>query len=257
MQKRQVLTVVLLTVAVGMVSRYAGHSQQTKLNVKPFTATKVIMSFSSQTGEYLTARQQQYAIRSDGTQVVWMTKIDPLGQPKISKTVYDVPLERKRSADELTESYVTTPMSGIAHSLQHRAGVCAGQPLASERVFGYEVVRTEDEFAIPTPAGGRFRHVRYQAPSLNCYTMREEAYKSKGDGPLVRFEVKEVVSLLEGEPDPSLFELPEGYTERTPTEMLREFGRRHSSQAMSEEKLQKLHKLDEAYWMKRSQSPAR
>ena len=256
MQKRHVLTVVLLTVAVGMVSRYAGHSQQTKLNVKPFTATKVIMSFSSQTGEYLTARQQQYAIRSDGTQVVWMTKIDPLGQRKVSKTVFDVPLERKRSADELTESYVTTPMSGIAHSLQHRAGVCAGQPLASERIFGYEVVRTEDEFAIPTPAGGRFRHVRYQAPSLNCYTMREEAYKSKGDGPLVRFEVKEVVSLLEGEPDPSLFELPEGYTERTPTEMLREFGRRHSSQAMSEEKLQKLHKLDEAYWMKRSQSPA-
>jgi|GEM_PF-5727870 len=238
--------VAVLTITVGSTAWFVGLAQEATLTFTPFSAERAILSFSGN-GEYRSTRLQSFAIRSDGSQVLTMTQPDPSGVQRTERTVWDIQTSVRKSADDRTESYVVFPMRRMAHSFQHRSRTCIDQPLAAERILGYQVVRLEEEFEIPTESGGRFRTVEYQAPGLNCYTLKEEAYQSTGDGPLELFEVKEVVSVVEGEPDPAVFELPRGYTERTPLEVLSEFGRRFPDQALSAEKLEKLRHIEDAH----------
>jgi hypothetical protein len=66
---------------------------------------------------------------------------------------------------------------------------------------------------------------KWLAPSLNCLALKH-TYKLFDSGKLVGRTTEEIVSLSTGSPDPSLFEVPEHYTERSPSQALAERARR-------------------------------
>jgi hypothetical protein len=66
---------------------------------------------------------------------------------------------------------------------------------------------------------------RWLAPALNCLPLRTEvttSNESKVKGRLVEM----YLTIKEGEPDSHLFEIPQDYVERTPSEAMMEAARR-------------------------------
>ncbi|MBI1355079.1 MAG: hypothetical protein GC160_12090 [Acidobacteria bacterium] len=208
-----------------------------------FTASGTIVMYSA-SGAPAQTRTQDYAVRSDGSQALSLHQIDLRGERKTHKTVYDVPGAARLTTDDLTESSILFPMKDLAGTTARRARECLRRPLADATILDY-AVRVEE--AVPTPSGGVFRTVRYLAPALNCYALREEAYRSAGDETPILIEVKQATSVIEGEPPDEAFATPTSYTARTPTEMLREYGRRYPDRALSEDKIDRLSHLDRAH----------
>jgi hypothetical protein len=77
------------------------------------------------------------------------------------------------------------------------------------KVLGFDVVHLRGE-----PPGAGFYVDRWSAPALNCFVIREELASSEYK------QVRSTVSVHLGEPDPSLFEVPGNYVERSPSEIM-------------------------------------
>jgi len=68
-------------------------------------------------------------------------------------------------------------------------------------------------------------HERWLAVNLNCIPLRQISYSNAGDASAPHNEIS-VVSINIGEPDPTLFEPPSNFTERSPSQVLEEYTRR-------------------------------
>jgi hypothetical protein len=67
------------------------------------------------------------------------------------------------------------------------------------------------------------KHIeRWLAPELDCFSLY-----TKGQGPSDHIGVDEVISVVRGQPDPKLFDVPDCYTERSMVEHTKEFERRY------------------------------
>ena len=90
-------------------------------------------------------------------------------------------------------------------------------------ILGYRVVKKIDT----TPIDGRLsRYEEWVAPELNCHLLRlADIDVTDPNAPVIRTQV-EVVEIIPGEPDGSMFETPSGFTERSPEDIEREVARR-------------------------------
>ena len=92
-------------------------------------------------------------------------------------------------------------------------------------ILGYRVVKKIT--TPPTPIDGRFmRFEGWVATGLDCYQLRSTILDvTDPTAPVTRTQF-EVVEIIPGEPDGDLFDIPAGYTERSPEDIEREIARR-------------------------------
>ena len=248
MRRRRYALLFVLSILALVAGRWPGKSQVVTHTYQPFTANTVDVFFIGPKSEYVETVQKFYSRKADGSSLHIVYFDGPDGQQMQRMELLDVAGSRRVIADGLTESTTTYGATHDIRARHQKATVCAqnGEP-TDTTIHGYNTVKIVQEFT--TPGGGGFKFERYHAPSLDCFVLREKAYRTleDGPGPLVLFQASEVTTLVVGEPDGSLFVLPEGYAERKPTDVLREFGRRYPDHGPSEESLQNLAPLDESH----------
>ena len=90
-------------------------------------------------------------------------------------------------------------------------------------ILGYRVVKKIET----TPINGKLMQFElWVAPELNCYQLRSTVLDvTDPNAPVIRTQ-REVVEIIPGEPVDSIFEIPSGFTERSPEDVEREIARR-------------------------------
>jgi hypothetical protein len=109
-------------------------------------------------------------------------------------------------------------------------GVVAPQTVRWDKVLGYDVKLLERDLLAPGPGGKKISVESWRAPALNCYPLREKLFLGDGNEKIVT-HVREVISVMPGEPDATLFQIPAGWTERSPSQVYAEFERRYPAYA--------------------------
>ena len=181
-----------------------------------FTATRVDTYYRPD-GTLADKNDATYASRGDGTSVLQTTH-QREGQTVTSKGISDL------NADALTSKRVrhdkATVTVGQIHpetARQMRAAwtQCAsGQYAGKDIILGFDVVRIIKDFPPGVTESGDTHHFSFdewQAPALGCYPLKKVNTKYR-NGVAGAHSVFEVTSVTMGQPDPSLFEIPPGYT---------------------------------------------
>jgi hypothetical protein len=121
--------------------------------------------------------------------------------------------------EPLGKSVSTYPLEPeIIKSLSAGANsTCEG--VSSGLVLGYEVLVSESTNSPSSELS--FKKKIWRAPALNCFALMEEVIRI-ADGKETETLISTVISVTEGEPEPSLFQPPSNYTERGPSEAMSE-----------------------------------
>jgi hypothetical protein len=114
------------------------------------------------------------------------------------------------------------------------------------RIIGYEVVQVERPLAGPPGEDRKLRS--WLAPALHCVALKEVVSTAPAGSPLQQVNVREALEVTQEPPDPALFAIPAEYVERTPSEVVQEFGRRYPERKMwADGSSPALPQADEAY----------
>lgn len=198
---------------------------------------------------------QQTAVegfRADGSYAVWVRTYLPdasSAQSTLEMRSVESPVTRSisliypqvksRTTFQMSERYaafMTTPVS--CESLWDRL---AGH-MESTEYLGFRVLKHIVEPSKNEPNRDWLLE-RWMAPDLNCHPLRVVIWDIAADGSRKPRSVREAASVVLGEPDPKLFEIPADYAERPPSEAEREMAIRtsqpwaqpsHFSQRLSE-----------------------
>lgn len=175
--------------------------------------------------EYIT-----YAVRSDGSSVERRYRQLPDSQSSESRGITDLQRGVYVAVNSATQSTITRPLG--RHGVEFyrsQATNClsqGGAPTGEIRyMLGYEAYQVREE---KTSGGETIRYDQWMAPALvGCGPLGSEASRGPAGGPLSwRGQLREAVSVIEGEPAESLFAIPTSYTERSPSEVFAEYERR-------------------------------
>jgi hypothetical protein len=260
---RQALVFILVVVAFTAVgiglrlreSRVAASakSRQVNLPTVPFIATRSSVTVVPGNPVPVHSEMRTLAVRSDGSSVELFHRKDPSGSGNVIfiRSILDVPNKQRVVVDPISESLITFPLVDQAVSAFAVRGAtqCAGT--SSSPILGYDVAVEE---ARDLTSGEELRVTSWRAASLNCTPLRREIAVLKA-GTEVQRITETVQTITEGEPDKSLFDIPQGYVERQPSDAMAEAARRHPNDPdwrcpnCSQSQAHK----DEAYWKHRVQ----
>jgi hypothetical protein len=205
-----------------------------------FTATKVEHKYRPDGSP---GRTEEFveAFRGDGSSVSVRRAVMENGRLLEQRTVTDLSRGVEVFVDGLTESLSTAQIGDEkAHLLRFKhsrtdcadpsesPGTSAPQTNQRSTILGYDVILVQRN--LPGPGKGQKSTIEsWRAPALDCYPLRETYtwVGSDGRGPK---NVREVTSIIVGEPDASLFQIPSGWTERSPSQTFQEFRRRYPAQ---------------------------
>lgn len=217
MQIRAVTVVGILTVAVGLRT----HAQP--IARTPFTASLHETFYQYPTGEQVKTRDLAVAVAATGLRIEARHLVNPAGQGVEQRIIMD-PVRRSRVVvDGLTESLTTTPYTS-------RPVTCTNDATSKHStILGYDVV---ESIEVRNQSGETWRTESWTAPALDCFPLRETTYIGKTGGSAVLTSVREATGVVMGQPAASLFEIPAGYTERAPSQVLAEFNRRYPDRTM-------------------------
>jgi hypothetical protein len=165
------------------------------------------------------------ALRADGSRAEWREVQSPAGAIAVQREISDLPSGTRILLDGLTNSRVVYrfPEDTVAVARMRRN--CPGSA-DGERILGYEVSRQVEERQ-DEKHDQLVRSEAWLAPSLDCVALRERrTVQSKGQSTWTT-NLREVVSVAIGEPDPKYFAVPADYMERKPSEVLAEYKRRY------------------------------
>jgi len=203
---------------------------QERQPITPFTATLLRYTVNSAGKKDGAPLRCVTAFRSDGSLVRMAWVFMPDGHMTADRRIFDVATRKETRVFEGTESKNTRPMSDITrHALMSHTQVCSGEsgPYSFEvvghaRMLGYDVIHLKRDSPL-VKGGSEVQHTeKWVAPELDCYSLY-----TKGQGSADHAGIDEVISVVHGEPDPALFEVPATYTERSMVEVAREFARRY------------------------------
>jgi len=185
-----------------------------------------------------------YARKSDGSWVEAATIESPQGDAGELISFVDVPSARHVDLEPFTKLSMTfylTP-SELQHEVDRDEScprAVSAAPAEHERILGYDVVKLTEEGRAPN--NGKEVTEAWVAPELNCYVLRKSA--SLSDGPHNEIEVTDVT---EGEPPPTMFDVPAEYVERSPSQLSAEWAARFGQPFLGRESTVK--RLDERYY---------
>ncbi len=221
------------------------RAQQTPPSKKPFTAIVLKKLFDKNRNQFGT-EMTLTAIRGDGSQV----DIMQLLQNKVigTKVIIDVASKQRISVDPITESRTTYHYSDKWFLRFATPPPCSEGPDAEHStVLGrqvFKITQNMDPSKSSTTDEDSTVVEQWVAPELDCFPLRS-TISQVIDGVLIPQQVREVISLIPGEPDPSLFQIPANYVERSPMEVSAEFERRTGKQAVGSSRT--ANALEDAY----------
>jgi hypothetical protein len=163
-----------------------------------------------------------FARRSDGSSVKSIPmQIMPHGGWANQRIIEDFAAHLRTSIDPSTESLTTYRYSRqVVAKLSTPTSVCSDDPQAAHvQVLGYDTVVATH--TAPGPGAG-IEVKQWRALQLNCFALQEEAGSPDDKWATTR----EALLVKEGPPPASLFEIPAGYVERAPSEVMAERARR-------------------------------
>lgn len=248
MSKQTTVRVILLAGAtalawsLGAVASGAWRAPaSTPGNPVAFTAEFVVKTYDAANRE-LSSSWDLLARRGDGSVVMMRKNVN--NESAEIRRIWNIRERRSISVDPLTRSLLTSDLSApeIAYLAAPGANCREHNPHlkpTGERaqILGFDTVHLSGQ-----PPGADFRVDRWSAPALNCFVMREEL-----TSPAFR-QVRSTLEVRLGEPDPSLFEIPAGYVERPPSEIMALAAARRARRPDARAALQ----LDSIYWNRRA-----
>jgi hypothetical protein len=199
------------------------------VSFRAFTATVHETKFNHE-GVARDQESHTVAFRSDGSSASDRHHTLPNGEDTEVRVVTDVHGGRQVVVDYATESTSTYPVdSSYATLLAKQADNCKVAPRSSETILGYDVVLVH--------AGNKYGngmsnvHDRWEAPALDCFALRTLDFATRSPGTPAPHNEAEVTNILLGEPDSSLFAIPQHFVERSPSQRHAEFHRRFGLEA--------------------------
>ncbi|GIU79829.1 MAG: hypothetical protein KatS3mg005_3067 [Bryobacteraceae bacterium] len=183
-----------------------------------------------------------HAVRRDGARVTVRKQID--GRPVGNRLLIDPRRQARIVIEPRAEAKVTYPLPvSEIQALQsdpQRCGTSLDAPV--ETRLGFTVYRQVHNLNM---ADEPLRLVRWVAPSLSCLSLQgtTTVIREGGEELVAEYRVERVEI---GEPDKSLFEVPEHYREMTPSQLMEEVSRREGREC--NECYPARMRLDEVYW---------
>jgi hypothetical protein len=228
-----VLGLVVLFAAYEVSRRISSHVHAQEGTHNPYTLSQIYYDMDPKTHQMWGLVTDMHAVRSDGSYVSGNWVMEPNGHHDFHRMVLDLQSRVRFWADPTTETL--NVINASKHDMMLHGttgvppdGVCramdGGQVLSStqEKYFGYDVTHITE-----LVRHGTLKANIYYAPRFDCYPLKRVYYFTKpGSSDIQRIATHETTLLVEGEPDPSLFERPVGYVDRTPTEVYNEVKRR-------------------------------
>jgi hypothetical protein len=192
-----------------------------------------------------------YATRTDGSWVRDMKRqIMPNGGWAGLRVVMDYTSQTRTAVDPSTESLTTYHYgaSEVARlSLPPQA--CSADPNAEHVPFlGYDTVIFKR--TLPKSRGVPDKITEWRALKLNCFALKLVIENEVGGAWVTT--TREALYVNEGSPSPSLFEIPTGYVERSPSEVMAERARRFPNEQSSQCPTCNYDALDGAYGTRQS-----
>ena len=188
----------------------------------PFQVAMVEREYRAVTEAPIRSQSYLFARRGDGSSVKSMPmQIMAKGGWANQRIIEDFAAHRRTSLDPATESLTTYRYSSqVAGRLSAPPGLCSDDPQAAHlQILGYDTVLVTH--TAPSPGAG-IEVKQWQAAQLNCFVLKEEATNPDGPWTITR----EALLVSQGPPPASLFEIPAGYVERSPSEVMAERARR-------------------------------
>lgn len=224
--KRPVFTIAVVFIAVGGVL-FARRQEETARPVDSFTATQIEAFYEGEDPIVAITRTSTVALRSDGSYTQMSHFTDPSGGVRswARRGVTDLASGEFVSIDPFSESVSTYPMSQQTAARESKAfrDTCNGESAGT--VLGFDVIRKESIVTRPGDIVDRVVVLSWVAPKLHCFSLRSETLLY-AQGKLTQRTIKAVTNIKIGDPPSWVFERPQGYVERAPSEARREAERR-------------------------------
>lgn len=214
------VVVTILVALYGFLTAFGEKAQQSDATYVAFTAHIVEEMFASGAAvQPVDVHDITFARRSDGSEVTSTSVHSPdklqVGQ---SVGILDVHSSKEISLEPFTKSSMTFYLSPkqLNQTLDSRHCPANVDELGEHsKILDYDVVRHRfkwDDGSGSDPESPT--DDEWIAPYLACFTLKEIFAVSWG-----AWNRSTVVSLTEGEPPTSMFDIPDGYVERSPSEM--------------------------------------
>ncbi len=240
------LTIVLL---FGLIL-WHGRLAKAQLEAKPsaFTATRFEATFLANQTLPIDTETTIFAVRDDGSTAELHQRNDPTGGQKVFyiKKILDVTGKREVVVDPFSESTVTYPLANktVAYHAAKPISDCGGT--AAGELLGYPVRRVETTIKSEGPGFDEDRTQLWVSPRLNCFALRREDALIKG-GEVIQRSTESTLTVSEGKPETSFFEIPTTYVERSPSVAMGVADRRYPGKGFCAKCSQA--KKDEAYFL--------
>ena len=219
------LILILGGLGAGFTIAYSLKSQSSRSPARPFVAQGFERSFSTKGEEGPSVVElTTYARKGDGSWVEVRTTKDPSWEVGVLRTFWDVASGAKVTLEPATKSAMTlfltrSEMQGEIDGFESCPPGVNSAAAVHERILGYDAVKVTDEG--PGPKKGRQLIEEWVVPELACFAVRRSEALSAG--PHNEFETTHIA---EGEPPAWMFDVPEDYVERSPTQLSAEWAAR-------------------------------
>lgn len=140
------------------------------------------------------------------------------------RIIVDVKKRQRVAVDPPTESLTTYPLSQKAvDTMVNSLFACSDDPAGEHKIFkGYRAVKVTRE---SNTGNVKLQYENWIVPELGCLALNSTVTRYQ-KGVLQAHKYKVVTALKLGEPDSTLFELPQAFVERKPSQVFSEAARR-------------------------------
>lgn len=193
--------------------RGCGQAETGARGVVPFLAVVVDTMYSPADNPIPSmSLTRVYATRADGASVEGNVFTSPDGEHLLTRAV-ELP-DRYVAVDPDTQSVTTYgPEKPPVRAAQSCPGTAAGE------ILGYKVTLSASQINDSTGVVQTSRKA-WRAPALNCFPLREEERTFSSKLGRAFGNVVVAVSVRVGPPPQDLFAIPDGYVERSPSEVM-------------------------------------
>jgi hypothetical protein len=186
-----------------------------------FSAELVSTLYKYPSGEFGLSKKETYIRASNGNYAkISRDTLNKDGEEYNVRGVWNVVARLAFTVDERTRSVSSVPYSDAAINANKQSRSCGyNLPAESMYLLSHEVFKSTG--TVISFSGGEKRYDEdWIAPDLGCYSLKRVTFRQKPGQPLIGATVTEVTRVTIGEPDPSLFDVPAGYAERSPSAIL-------------------------------------
>lgn len=233
MSKKKWILWTFLVLSAGITFRLASDfvsAQESPARV-PFTLTQTYTATTSE-GNELIRQEIELVVKSNGSRAKRTRSISQAGTTLSEhREIYDM------VAGRITEIYPATNSKSSGYLPQPIVNRLSAIPAAScdggllpnsvveanaGSILGFNVVKVTEQTTMPN--GRAITNEEWRSPQLNCFPLRQRATVVASDG-ISTVNLTEVSTVVKGEPGAELFQISQGYTERSPSQVIAEIHR--------------------------------